>query len=64
MQWCRFPNSLNAVLWHQKTAFSPSRFATFSTGVRPHVYRVLFTIEEETVYILHVRHGRRQPLKH
>jgi plasmid stabilization system protein ParE len=33
-------------------------------GRRPHVYRVLFTIQEDTVYILHIRHGRRQPLKH
>lgn len=32
-------------------------------GHAPHVYRVLFMIEERTVYILHVRHGRRQPLK-
>lgn len=31
-------------------------------GHRPHVYRVLFTIEHETVYILHIRHGRRRPV--
>jgi plasmid stabilization system protein ParE len=30
----------------------------------PHVYRILFTIEDKTVYVLHIRHGRRQPLKH
>jgi plasmid stabilization system protein ParE len=30
-------------------------------GDPPHVYRILFTIEDRTVYILHVRHGRRQP---
>jgi ParE toxin of type II toxin-antitoxin system, parDE len=30
-------------------------------GRAPHVYRILFTIEDKTVYVLHVR---RQPLKH
>ena len=33
-------------------------------GHKPQVYRILFTIEEKTVYVLHIRHGRRQPLKH
>jgi plasmid stabilization system protein ParE len=33
-------------------------------GHPPHVYRILFTIEGNTVYVLHIRHGRRQPLKH
>jgi plasmid stabilization system protein ParE len=32
-------------------------------GRKPHVYRILFTIEEQTVYVLHIRHGRRQPLR-
>jgi plasmid stabilization system protein ParE len=32
-------------------------------GHSPHVYRILFTIEDKTVYVLHIRHGRRQPLK-
>jgi plasmid stabilization system protein ParE len=31
-------------------------------GRKPHVYRILFTIESETVYVLHIRHGRRRPL--
>jgi plasmid stabilization system protein ParE len=31
-------------------------------GRKPHVYRILFTIENETVYVLHIRHGRREPL--
>ena len=31
-------------------------------GSRPHVYRILFTIKEEVVYILHIRHGRRMTL--
>lgn len=28
-------------------------------GRKPHIYRVLFTIEADTVVILHIRHGRR-----
>jgi plasmid stabilization system protein ParE len=32
-------------------------------GRKPHVYRILFTIKDETVYVLHIRHGRRQPLR-
>ena len=31
-------------------------------GRRPHVYRIIFTIEGNTVSVLHVRHGRRQPI--
>src|SRR5271170_2514565 len=31
-------------------------------GRKPHVYRILFTIEGGTVYVLNIRHGRRQPL--
>ncbi len=30
----------------------------------PHVYRILLTIEGDTVYVMHIRHGRRQPIKH
>ena len=33
-------------------------------GRKPQVYRILFTIEDQTVYVLHIRHGRRQPLEH
>lgn len=33
-------------------------------GRKPHIYRILFTIEGETVHVLHIRHGRRQPMKH
>jgi plasmid stabilization system protein ParE len=32
-------------------------------GHPPHVYRILFTIETKTVHVLHIRHGRRPPLK-
>jgi plasmid stabilization system protein ParE len=31
-------------------------------GRKPHQYRVLFTMEADTVSILHIRHGRRLPL--
>ncbi len=31
-------------------------------GRHPHVYRILFTIKDDTVYILHIRHGRRERL--
>jgi plasmid stabilization system protein ParE len=33
-------------------------------GHKPHIYRILFTIDAAAVYVLHVRHGRRQPVKH
>src|SRR5438874_5169474 len=32
-------------------------------GRRPHVYRILFAIEGETVQVLHIRHGRRRPAR-
>ena len=28
-------------------------------GRKPHIYRVVFTVEEQTVFILHVWHGAR-----
>ncbi|HMD85225.1 MAG TPA: type II toxin-antitoxin system RelE/ParE family toxin [Terriglobia bacterium] len=31
-------------------------------GRKPHVYRILFAIEGDTVVVLHIRHARRQPL--
>ena len=31
-------------------------------GRRPHIYRILFTIDGDTVHVLHIRHGRRAPL--
>jgi plasmid stabilization system protein ParE len=31
-------------------------------GNKPHVYRILFTIADDTVNILHIRHARRKPL--
>jgi plasmid stabilization system protein ParE len=31
-------------------------------GRKPHVCRILFAVEDDTVTILHIRHGRRKPL--
>ena len=31
-------------------------------GRKPHIYRILFTIETNKVQVLHIRHGRRKPL--
>jgi hypothetical protein len=31
-------------------------------GRKPHVHRILFTIDGEMVNILHIRHGRRKSL--
>lgn len=42
---------------------SPVEVRQLLYGRRPHVYRVLFAIEGETVQVLHVRHGRRRPLR-
>jgi plasmid stabilization system protein ParE len=30
-------------------------------GRKPHVYRMLFTVEGDIVQVLHIRHGRRRP---
>jgi plasmid stabilization system protein ParE len=31
-------------------------------GHKPHVYRILFAIDGQTVNVLHIRHGRRKPI--
>jgi plasmid stabilization system protein ParE len=31
-------------------------------GRKPHVYRILYSIEGETVRVLHIRHARRRPI--
>lgn len=33
-------------------------------GSTRHRYRIPFTIEKDTVIVLHIRHGRRNPLAH
>jgi len=31
-------------------------------GAKPHVYRILFTIDVNIVHVLHIRHGKRKPV--
>jgi plasmid stabilization system protein ParE len=38
---------------------SPVEVRQLVFGRKPHFYRILFTIELDTVTVLHVRHGRR-----
>jgi plasmid stabilization system protein ParE len=33
-------------------------------GRKPHLYRILFTVEANTVWVLHIRHGRRDSRTH
>ena len=46
----------------ENTAF-PFEVRHMLYGRKPHVYRILFAIEDQIVYVLHIRHGRRRPLK-
>lgn len=41
---------------------SPGELRQLLYGRRPHVYRILFTIEDDAVHVLHIRHGRRRGL--
>jgi plasmid stabilization system protein ParE len=43
-----------------ENADSPFEVRHLLYGCRPHVYRILFTIDGSTVTVLHIRHGRRQ----
>jgi plasmid stabilization system protein ParE len=47
-----------------ESAIFPFEVRHLLYGHPPHLYRILFTVNEKTVHILHVRHGRRQALKH
>jgi toxin ParE1/3/4 len=40
---------------------SPVAVRQLLYGHKPHVYRVLFTIDGDAVVILHIWHGRRRP---
>ena len=42
---------------------SPVEVRQLLYGRRPHVYRVLFAIEADVVQVLHIRHGRRRPVR-
>lgn len=46
-----------------ESAVFPFQVRQLFYGSRRNVYRVLFTIEGDTVYVLHIRHGARQPIK-
>ena len=39
---------------------SPVEIRQLLYGSRPHVYRILFTIDGAAVQVLHIRHGRRR----
>jgi len=45
-----------------ETVHFPFEVRQLLYGRTPHVYRILFTIEGDTVNVLHIRHGRRKPL--
>jgi len=70
LRWFHGMREAVASLAHspQRCALAPEN-ATFTFEVRqllygrkPHVYRILFTIDGDTVSVLHIRHGRRQPI--
>ena len=42
---------------------SPVEVRHLLYGRRPHVYRILFAIEGDVVQVLHIRHGRRRPIR-
>jgi plasmid stabilization system protein ParE len=42
---------------------SPFEVRYLLYGRRPHVYRILFAIESDVVQVLHIRHGRRRPVR-
>ena len=46
----------------QENAVFPFEVRQLVYGRRQHRYRVLFTIEGDTVSVLHIHHGRRQAL--
>lgn len=47
-----------------ESAIFPFEVRHLFYGHSPHVYRILFTIEGDVVFVLHIRHGSRQPLRH
>ncbi len=42
---------------------SPVELRQLLYGRKPHIYRILFAIEDDTVHVLHIRHGRRRPVR-
>lgn len=53
---------LRCPLARENTRF-PFEVRQLHYGRRPHVYRVLFTIDDERVVVLHIWHGRRERLR-
>ena len=41
---------------------SPVEVRQLLYGRKPHVYRILFAVDGDSVQVLHVRHARRRPL--
>ncbi|HJY83723.1 MAG TPA: type II toxin-antitoxin system RelE/ParE family toxin [Candidatus Binatia bacterium] len=46
-----------------ENAFFPEDIRQLLYGKRSGVYRILLTVAEDTVHVLHVRHGARRPLR-
>ena len=42
---------------------SPEEIRQMLYGRRPHIYRILFIVRGEDVYVLHIRHGARQTME-
>jgi plasmid stabilization system protein ParE len=47
----------------RENAFFPEDIRQLLYGKRGNVYRILFTITQDTVHVLHIRHGSRPPLQ-
>jgi plasmid stabilization system protein ParE len=54
----QFPSRCPLASENQEFAFEVRQLLY---GRKPHVYRVLFTIERDVVRVLHIRHARRKP---
>ncbi|OFV93781.1 MAG: hypothetical protein A3G76_03735 [Acidobacteria bacterium RIFCSPLOWO2_12_FULL_65_11] len=46
-----------------ENADSPVELRQLLYGRTPHIYRILFAIESDTVQVLHIRHGRRRRIE-
>jgi hypothetical protein len=56
------PDSRNVAPSPLKPDDFPFEVRQLLYGRKPHMYRILFTIDGETVKILHIRHVRRERL--
>jgi plasmid stabilization system protein ParE len=55
----RFPRKCGLA---RESAQAPEEIRQLLYGRRPHIYRILFIIRGEDVYVLHIRHGARQAM--